>query len=48
MIETCSKPEWSNIKCKKRLADYNAGKTGLLSCDHSNNHGAVDEKIDGS
>ena len=33
---------------RKRLVDFNAGKTQLISFDRSNNTGAVDEKMDGS
>ena len=33
---------------KKRLVDFNAGKTQLVSFDQSNNAGAVDVKVDGS
>ena len=33
---------------KKRLVDFNAGKTQLVSFDQSNNAGAVDVKADGS
>ena len=33
---------------KKQLADFNAGKTELVSFDCSNNNGSIDVKIDGS
>ena len=33
---------------KKRLVDFNAGKTQLVSLDQSNNSGSIDVKIDGS
>ena len=33
---------------KKRLVDFNAGKTQLISFDRSSNNGSVDVKIDGS
>ena len=32
---------------RKRLADFNAGKTQLVSFDQSNNTGAIDVKTDG-
>ena len=32
---------------RKWLVDFNAGKTQLVSFDHSNNTGAIDVKIDG-
>ena len=35
-------------KKKKWLVDFNAGKTQLVSCDQSNNTGAIDVKMDGS
>ena len=33
---------------KKRLVDFNAGKTQLVSFDRSNNDGSTDVKMDGS
>ena len=33
---------------RKRLVDFNAGKTQLVSFDQSNNTGAIDVKMDGS
>ena len=33
---------------RKWLADFNAGKTQLVSFDRSNNTGATDVKMDGS
>ena len=33
---------------KKWLADFNAGKTQLVSFDWSNNNGSIDVKMDGS
>ena len=33
---------------KKRLVDFNAGKTQLVSFDRSNNTGSIDLKMDGS
>ena len=33
---------------KKWLVDFNAGKTQLVSFDHSNNNGSIDVKMDGS
>ena len=33
---------------KKRLVDFNAGKTQLVSFDWSNNNGSIDVKMDGS
>ena len=33
---------------KKRLVDFNAGKSQLVSFDWSNNNGSVDAKMDGS
>ena len=33
---------------KKRLVDFNAGKTQLVSFDQSNNNGYIDVKMDGS
>ena len=33
---------------KKWLVDFNAGKTQLVSFDHSNNTGSIDMKMDGS
>ena len=33
---------------KKRLVDFNAGKTQLVSFDRSNNNGSIDVKMDGS
>ena len=33
---------------KKRLIDFNAGKTQLVSFDRSNNNGSTDVKMDGS
>ena len=33
---------------KKWLADFNAGKTQLLSSDWSNNNGSIRVKMDGS
>ena len=33
---------------RKWLADFNAGKTRLVSFDQSNNTGAIDMKMDGS
>ena len=35
-------------KGKKWLADFNAGKTQLVSFDWSNNSGSIDVKMDGS
>ena len=35
--------DWS----KKRLVDFNAGKTQLVSLDRSNNTGAINVKMDG-
>ena len=32
---------------RKWLADFNAGKTQLVSFDWSNNNGSIDKKIDG-
>ena len=32
---------------KKWLADFNAGKTQLVSFDRSNNNGSIDVKMDG-
>ena len=36
--------DWS----RKWLVDFNAGKTQLVSFDHSNHTGAIDVKMDGS
>ena len=33
---------------KKRLVDFNAGKTQLVLFDQSNNNGSIDVKMDGS
>ena len=33
--------------CKKRIVEFNAGKTQLVSFDWSNNTGATDLKMDG-
>ena len=33
---------------KKWLADFNAGKTKLVSFDRSNNNGSINGKMDGS
>ena len=33
---------------EKWLVDFNAGKTQLVSFDHSNNNATIDVKIDGS
>ena len=33
---------------EKWLVDFNAGKTQLVSFDHSNNNGSIDVKMDGS
>ena len=33
---------------RKKLVDFNAGKTQLVSFDKSNNTGAIDVKMDGS
>ena len=33
---------------KKRLVDFNAGKTQLVSFDRSSNNGSIDVKMDGS
>ena len=33
---------------KKWLVDFNAGKTQMVSFDHSNNTGSIDVKTDGS
>ena len=33
---------------KKRLVDFNTGKTQLVSFDRSNNNGSIDVKTDGS
>ena len=40
----CDTVHWS----KKWLADFNAGKTHLVSFDRSNNNCSIDEKMDGS
>ena len=34
--------------CRKRLVDFNAAKTQLVSFDWSNNTGAIDVKMNGS
>ena len=33
---------------RKRLVDFNAGKTQLVSFEQSNNTGSIDVKMDGS
>ena len=33
---------------KKRLVDFNAGKTELVSSDQSNTNGSIDVKMNGS
>ena len=40
---------WSTVDSGgKWLADFNAGKTQLVSFDQSNNNGSIDMKMDGS